>query len=218
MKKLVFIIIIVISLISFSSCNSCNKKGTSFEKDDLEGFLTALDKHNFTVEYTYQLFNGGICLYDVESVFKINDKTIYHEVNLKYTGTNEVVITTKKYVHYEKGTYYKYLYQNDTTENPKKMYITKEETDETRFKNEVKYGIDFIFNPILSNFKYNQSKEEFKYKSTTIKIEDDKIYVNNPDGNSMTGNKNFKATYSLINSTDIKTPDFVKNYKGDIYE
>lgn len=221
MRRIINIFIIIIVLLTTSSCNacsSCSNSGKEFSSDDLEGFLESLEKRNFTVEYTYKLYNAGVCLYDVKTIFKINNQTIYHEVFFSYSGTNDVVITTKKYIHYENGTYNKYLYQKDTTENPDVMYITKTTTSEANFNNEVKYGIDFIFNPIAKMYNYNEVNKEYEYNNTIITIDGSIIYISNPDGNLMTGNKNFKATYSLIENTTIEKPDFVKNYKKDIYQ
>lgn len=196
---------------------SCNLQGTSFETNDLSGFLDALKQNNYTVSYAYEIYNSGESLYDVTCDFKVDEDRILIDSYYYNSGEKHYVVHTEKYVYYDskKDTYINYTRQVDKSSGEEILSFTKTEDTINDFNTVLREGVDIIFN-IYDQFQYDEVNKQFKSKTTTIKIDQSVITVINSNKGNNSSRLNISATYELIGKTKISEPSFIRKYKEDI--
>lgn len=211
MKKVLLVCLFLLLL------TSCKAKGTAFEAQDLDGFIKSLERKNFTAEYTYVMYNNDYPLYDVKCIYQVSENTSYTDSYYYNSGETKEVVHTQKYIYYDtkQNTYITYLKQVDKTSGEEVLTFTKSESTQQQFDIELRVGTEMVFNK-YENFNFDETKQEFRSSTTTIKIDQSIIYINNSNDSINTSRKNIKATYQLIDQTKVNEPSFVRKYKEDI--
>ncbi len=211
MKKLLLFCLLLLLL------TSCKTKGTAFEVKDLEGFLTSLERKNFTVRYTYVTYNQELPLYDVECTFQVEEDKIYTDTYYYSSDEKKELVHTQKYIYFDTkaNTYITYLRQIDNTTGENILSFTKTKSTQKQFDVEFRVGTEIVFNQ-YGVYSFNDAKQEFRSDTTTIKISESIIYITNSNQGVNTSRRNIKATYELIDKTKINEPSFIRKYKEDI--